>query len=110
MTGECVGDGFLEVIEYPSALLYSYHNRTEVIIQEDHISGILSHICTCNTHRNSNISLLDSWRVIDTVAGDCYNLPCFLASLNDDKFLGWTGSCEYYLWFGEPGSQFLSLL
>ena len=48
--GKSVGDRFLEVVEDESTFLDTSDNRGEVVIQENHVSGLLRYIGAGNTH------------------------------------------------------------
>jgi hypothetical protein len=55
-----IGDRFLQVIEDESTFLYTVDDGAEVIIEQDHICGVLSNIRT-RSHGDTNIGFLDSW-------------------------------------------------
>ena len=82
-----VGDGLLQVVEDKPALLDTSDDRGKVVVQQDHISGLLGDIATSDTHSNTDISLFQSGRVVDTITGDSHNLASPLAALNDDQLL-----------------------
>lgn len=96
--GQGVHDRLLQVIEDSSTFFNTEDNSSEIITQQDHISGILSDIGTGDTHGNTDIGLLDSWGVIDTITCDGDNVSLFLATLDDDKLLGRGSSGEDDSW------------
>uniref|UniRef100_A0A480H9S2 Sodium/potassium-transporting ATPase subunit alpha-1 n=1 Tax=Sus scrofa TaxID=9823 RepID=A0A480H9S2_PIG len=87
VTGEGVGNGFLQVIKDQTTFLYSRHNGGEVVIQEDHVSSLLGHVRASNPHGNPDVCLLQSGRVIDTVASHGHDGALSLAAFHNDELL-----------------------
>ena len=67
--GQGVGDGLLQVVEDQATLLHTGHDGGEVVIEEDHVGGLLGHVGPGDAHRHSDVRLLQSRRVIDTISG-----------------------------------------
>jgi hypothetical protein len=99
---EQIHDGLLEVVEDLPALLHAIDDGAEVIVQQDHISSVLRDVRSGNTHGNADISLLDGWTVVDSVASDTNNSPEALIGLDNKQFLSWSGSGKYNLLFAAP--------
>jgi hypothetical protein len=107
--GESVGNGFLQVIEDESTFLDTVNDGREVIIEQEHIGSILSNIRS-GTHSNTNIGLLNSWGVIDTITGNSDDVSSLLAGIDDKKLLGWSGSGEDDLWLRDPSLEEVTLV
>ena len=56
-----------------STFFHSSHNGGKVIIQENHVSSLFGDIRSSNTHSYTNVSLLQSRRIIDTIASHSHN-------------------------------------
>ena len=61
-------DGALQVDEDLTALLDTSDSGGEVVIKENHISGLFRHIRARHVHCNAKVRTLQRWRVIDTIA------------------------------------------
>ncbi|KAK6697057.1 hypothetical protein SNK05_013604 [Fusarium graminearum] len=77
-----------------SAPQQSLHNGCKIVVHEDDISRLLSHLCTGNTHGKSNISKLQSRSIIRAVTGDCYRFSKALESLYQNSLILWARSSE----------------
>ena len=53
VTGQCVGDGFLQVVEDQTTLLNTSDDGGKVVVQQDHVSGLFAHIRASNTHSHT---------------------------------------------------------
>ena len=60
---------YLHVGKDGSSFFNGLDNGSEVIIGEDHIRGFLGDFGTVDTHSNTNMSLLQSGSIIDTITG-----------------------------------------
>ena len=56
------------------ALFHASNNRSEVVIQKNHVRGVLGYWGSCNTHRNTNISFFEGRAIVDAIACYCYNM------------------------------------
>ena len=99
---QSVTDRFLDVVVDFSTLLDAYHNRTEVVVEQNHVSCVFSNVGTCDTHGHTDICFLDSRRVIHTVTSDSHDLTYLLASLDDNQFLSRSSPSEHYLTLTQP--------
>jgi hypothetical protein len=107
--GESVGDRFLQVIEDETTFFDTIDNGAEVIIEQDHITGVLSDLRSA-THSNTDIGLLDSRGVIDTITSDSDDFSKVLASVDDKELLRRSSSGEHNLWLSDPVHNLASLL
>ena len=48
-----VGDGLLQIVENQTTLFYTGNDGGEVVVQQDHVSGLFGDIGTGNTHGNT---------------------------------------------------------
>merc|ERR1719394_1383936 len=85
---------FFQVVKDKTTLLNTSDDGGKVIIKQDHVSSLFGDVRSSNTHGNSNISLLESRRIIDTVSGDGHNGSHPLTTLNNDQLLLGRGSGE----------------
>merc|ERR1719188_213732 len=92
--GQGVGDGLLQVVKDKTTLLDSSNNGGKVVIKQDHVSGLFGDVRSSDTHGNSNVSLLESRRVIDTISSDGNNGSHSLTTLDNDQLLLGRGSGE----------------
>ena len=92
--GEGVGDGLLEVIKDETSLFYSDDDGSEVVIEEDHVSGLFRHIRSSDTHSNSNVGLLQSRRVVDSVSSHGDDFTLLLETFDDHQLLLGRGTSE----------------
>ena len=51
--------------------LNSLDNCGEVVIGEDHVRGLLGDFSASDTHGDTNMGLLESWCIIDTITSHC---------------------------------------
>jgi len=51
--GQSVGNGLLQVVENETALLHTSDDGGEVVVEQNHVGGLLGHIGTSNTHGNT---------------------------------------------------------
>jgi len=107
--GESVSDRFLQVIEDETTFFDTIHNGAEVIIEQNHITGVLSDLRSA-THSNTDISLLDSRGVIDTITSDSDDFSKVLASVDDKELLRRSSSGEHNLWLSDPVHNLASFL
>ncbi|KAF1751148.1 hypothetical protein GCK72_017702 [Caenorhabditis remanei] len=56
--------------------------------------GLFGYIRSSNSHSNSDIGLLQSWRIVDSVSGDSHNLTLLLESFDDHELLLWGGTSK----------------
>merc|ERR1719309_77807 len=103
-----VSDGFLQVVEDKTTFFNACDNGSKVVIEQDHVSGLLGYIGSSNTHGNSDISFLESRRIVYTVT--CYGNNCThtLATLHNVQLLLWGSSGEHDL--GVIHQDFINLL
>ena len=47
---QSVGDGFLQVVEDETTLLHTGHDRSKVVVQEDHVGRLFGHVRSGDTH------------------------------------------------------------
>jgi hypothetical protein len=107
--GEGVSDRFLQVIEDKATFFNTVHDGAEVIVEQDHITSVLSDLRS-TTHSNTDIGLLNGRGVIDTITGHSDDLTKVLASVNNQEFLGRSGSGEHDLGLSNPVLNLASLL
>jgi len=107
--GESVSDRFLQVIEDETTFFDTIDNGAEVIIEQNHITSVLSDLRSA-THSNTDIGLLDSRGVIDTITSDGDDFSEVLASVDDQEFLRRSSSGEHNLWLSDPVHNLASLL
>jgi len=107
--GESVSDRFLQVIEDETTFFDTIDNGAEVIIEQNHITSVLSDLRSA-THSNTDIGLLDSRGVIDTITSDGDDFSKVLASVDDQEFLRRSSSGEHNLWLSDPVHNLASLL
>lgn len=95
--GKGVGDGLLQVIEDNSTFFDSENDRGEVIVLKNHIGGLFGDIRAGDSHRNANVSLLQSRRVVHTITSDGNDRTSTLATLRINRWdaermqRGWRG-------------------
>ena len=89
---------FAQVLEDPTPFPYSTYDGCEMIIEKDHVRGILGHVGPGDAHRDTYIGFLYSRRVVYAVSGHRYNLPVLLPCANDPElmFRGNTGIDRYF--------------
>merc|ERR1719445_3015995 len=85
--GQSVSDGLLQVIEDQSALLNTSHNGGKVVVEQDHVSGLLGDVGAGDTHGNTDVGLLQGRRVVDTISGDGNDGAHPLATLHNNQLL-----------------------
>jgi len=107
--GEGVSDRFLQVIEDKATFFNTVHDGAEVIVKQDHITSVLSDLRS-TTHSNTDIGLLNGGGVIDTITGHSDDFTEVLASVNNQEFLGRSGSGEHDLGLSNPVLDLASLL
>jgi hypothetical protein len=106
--GESVGNRFLQVVENKTAFFNTINNGREVIIKQKHISGVLGDI-RAGTHGDTNIGLLNSGGIIDTITGNSDDMTKTLASINNKEFLGRSSTGENDLGLTDPVHNLTSL-
>ena len=57
--GQQVHDGFLQVVEYFSAFFDTIDDGSEIVVEQDHVGGVLGYVRSRDSHGNADISLLD---------------------------------------------------
>merc|ERR1712004_96253 len=92
--GQGVGDGLLQVVKDQPALLNTSDNGGKVVVEQDHVSGLLGDVGAGDTHGNTNVGLLQSGRVVDTISSDGNDCTHPLATLHNNQLLLGAGSCE----------------
>merc|ERR550534_3550920 len=85
--GQSVSDGLLQVVEDQPALLNTSHNGGKVVVEQDHVSGLLGGVGAGDTHGNTDVGLLQGGRVIDTISGDSNDGAHPLATLHNNQLL-----------------------
>mmetsp|Transcript_29783 Transcript_29783/g.50025 ORF Transcript_29783/g.50025 Transcript_29783/m.50025 type:complete len:1038 (-) Transcript_29783:437-3550(-) len=101
--GKGVADGLLQVIEDQAAFLHTVHDGGEVVVHEDHVSGLLGDILTSDTHGNTDISLLEGGGVVHAVASHGDNLATALVVLDDLQLVRGRHAGEHNLLMAEGG-------
>lgn len=99
--GESVGNGLLQVVENKATFFNTVDNGREVIIEQKHISGVLGNV-RARAHSDTDIGLLDSRGIVDTVTSDSHDVTEALASIDNKKLLGGSGTGEDDLGLGNP--------
>merc|ERR1712004_571691 len=92
--GQGVGDGLLQVVEDQPALLDTSDNGGKVVVEQDHVSGLLGDVGAGDTHGNTDVGLLQSRRVVDTISSDGNDGTHPLATLHNNQLLLGAGPCE----------------
>ncbi|KAI6767611.1 hypothetical protein HG530_005620 [Fusarium avenaceum] len=72
----------------------SNNDRREVIIHEDNIGGFLGDFGSSNTHRETNISSLESRGIVSTITSDSDNLTQRSQGLDENTLILGTGAGE----------------
>jgi len=90
-----------QVFKQSSAFQNTVNDWRKVIIQQNHVSGVLSDIRSW-AHCNTDVCLFYSRRVINTVACYSHDVTWSLASVYNQKFLRWCGPSKYNFWFSNP--------
>jgi len=60
-------DRSLQVYEYLTTLFDAFYGGSEIVIEENHICGLLGHVRARNVHGDTEVRALQSWGVIDTI-------------------------------------------
>jgi hypothetical protein len=107
--GQSVGDRLLEIIEDKTTLFDTVDDGREVIIEKKHISGVLSNI-RAGSHSDTDISLLDSGGIVDTITSDGDDMTKTLASIDDKELLGWGSSGKDDFRLADPVHDLTALL
>merc|ERR550534_3462114 len=92
--GQSVSNGLLQVIEDQPALLNTSDNGGKVVVEQDHVSGLLGDVGAGDTHGNTDVSLLQGRRVVDTISGDGNDGAHPLATLHNNQLLLGRSSSE----------------
>jgi len=104
-----VRDRLLQVIEDEATFLNTADDGGEVVVEEEHIGGVLGDI-GATSHSNTDVGLLDGRGVVDTVTSDSDDVTEFLAGGDDEELLGGGGSGKDDLGLADPVHDFTSLL
>jgi len=88
-----VSDELLHVVVDGSTLTNSGDNRSEVIVSENHIRGRLGNSGT-GTHGNTDLGLLQSWRIVNTITSHSGDITVALEVSNNSGLVGWLDSGE----------------
>ena len=64
---EGVGDGFLKIIEDEPSFFHSGYDRGEVVVEQDHVGGLLGHVGAGDAHGHADVGLLQGGGVVDAV-------------------------------------------
>merc|ERR1712004_171652 len=85
--GQGVGNGLLQVVKDQPALLNTSNNGGKVVVEQDHVSGLLGDVGAGDTHGNTDVGLLQGGRVVDTISGDGNDGAHPLATLHNNQLL-----------------------
>jgi hypothetical protein len=110
VAGQSLGDTLLEIVEDEATFLDAVDDRGEVVVQQDHVSGVFGHFCACDSHGDTDVGSLYGWRVVDAIARDRYDLSQSLARLHDDQLLCGGGPGAHALRLLEPAHQAFALV
>lgn len=88
-----VSDELLHVVVDGSALTNGGDNRSEVIVSENHVGGGLGNSGT-GTHSDTDLGLLQGWRVVNTITSHGGDITVALEVGYDSGLVGWLDSGE----------------
>ena len=86
---------YLHVVVDGSSLLNSLHDGGEVVVGEDHVGGLRGDLSAGNAHGDSDLGLLESRGVVDSVSGHRNDLVHFSEELDELSLVGGLGSREH---------------
>mmetsp|Transcript_22265 Transcript_22265/g.52917 ORF Transcript_22265/g.52917 Transcript_22265/m.52917 type:complete len:390 (-) Transcript_22265:1634-2803(-) len=75
-----------------SSLLDGCDNRREVVVRQNHVRCLLGDLSSCNTHSNTDGSLLQSGSIVDTVPGHRRDLSARSEELDQQLLVAGFGS------------------
>merc|ERR1719322_1352407 len=82
-----VSDRLLEVVEDQPPLLHAGHDGGKVVLEQDHVGGLLGHVRPSDAHGHPYVRLLQRWRVVHSVPRDCHNRTHPLTAFHYDQLL-----------------------
>lgn len=91
---ELEGNKVLDVIKDALALFDRAKDSRKVIIRQNHVGSLLGNISAQPTHRNANVSLFQSRRIINTVTGHGNNIPARLQRPHNLHLMVWASAGE----------------
>ena len=87
--GELEPHKVLDVVEDALALLDGAQDGGEVVVEEDHVGGLLADVGAGHAHADADVGPLDGDAVVDAVAGHADDVPVGLQGVHDaDLVLG----------------------
>src|SRR6185369_11248614 len=84
---EDVGHELTHVIINSPALFDGRHNTGEVIVRKDHVGGFACDVGSGRAHCYTDISTLECGSVINTIAGNGYDLALSLQNIHQSEFV-----------------------
>src|SRR5699024_5271188 len=79
---QSVCNRLLEIVKDKSAFLNAGNDGGKVVIEQNHVSGLLGHIRAGNAHGYTNVGLFQSGRIVDTITSDGHNGTLALATFH----------------------------
>jgi len=87
ITGQQVFDELPDVVVDHPALLDGAHDRGKIVVQEDHVAGLLGDVRAHDAHGDADVGALQGGGVVDPVARHRHALPPVLQGLDDLELL-----------------------
>lgn len=63
-----VGNGFFQIVKDQTSFFHSRDDRSEIVIQQDHIGSLFGHIGSRDAHGDTYVRFFQGRRVVHTVA------------------------------------------
>jgi len=82
-----VSNRLLQVVKDQAALFHSSDDGRKVVIEQNHVGGLLGDIRSGDSHGDTDVGLLEGGRVVDTVSGDSHDGAAALTAFDDFQFL-----------------------
>ena len=73
--GQDIGKELTDIVEHRAAFLDGGDDAREVVIGQDHVGGLASHVGAGHAHGDADIGPLQRRHVVDAVAGHRHDLP-----------------------------------
>ena len=69
---------FFEVVKDAAAFFYSHLDQSEVVVGQDHVSSIISHVRAGDSHGDPDVGLLQRRGVVYAIASHRHDFPATL--------------------------------
>jgi hypothetical protein len=103
-------DAPIEVREDLAALLYALHEGGKVVVDRDHVGGLLRDVRVGHVQGDTRIGACEHGAVVDAVSGDTDDATETLGTLDDLELVPGQDTCEDNILFGEGCSRSSSAL